>query len=236
VGHVELAEGVHQLSVQPGINCWVVIEPSGTTLIDSGLDRKGLVERLATLGVAARDVTRVLLTHCHPDHAGGIRRLKAAGGSPSVEVGAADLDTVRGVAPQPTSDPTTRSGRVFDRLPPTGAFAAPIIHPEAEALPDAELAIAGGIRVLPTPGHTPGHVAYHLLAHDLVIGGDVLFNLFRLRPSPAFLCWQVPANLTSVGILADRSPSTLALAHGRPVTGDVAGRLRQVIADAGAGA
>jgi glyoxylase-like metal-dependent hydrolase (beta-lactamase superfamily II) len=234
VGAVELADGVHQLSVLPGFNCWVIVDASGVTLVDAGLDRSGIVEELTHLGIAARDVTRVLLTHCHPDHAGGINRIKAAGGSPSIQVGAEDLDTVRGLAPQPTSDATTWVGRVFNRLPPFGAFAAPVAHPEAEALhPGDVLPIAGGIRVLPTPGHSPGHVAFHLPERDLLIGGDVLFNVFRLRPAWPFLCWQVPINRASVSVLADVSPGTLALAHGRPVIGDVAGRLRQVVADAG---
>lgn len=232
MGHVELADGIHQLSVQPGINCWVLVEPEGTTLVDTGVDRNGLVEGLARLGVAARDVTRVLLTHCHPDHAGGIRRLQAAGASPSVEVGDADLATVRGEAGQPPSDERTWSGRMFNRMP-TGSFAR-IAHPQARALEGGRLEVAGGIEVVPTPGHSPGHVAYHLVEHDLVLGGDVLFNVFGLRPSWPFLCWQIPINLRSVATLADLSPGTLALAHGRPVTDDVAGRLRQVVTDAGA--
>jgi glyoxylase-like metal-dependent hydrolase (beta-lactamase superfamily II) len=232
-GHIELADGVHQLAVMAGINCWVLRDDDGITLIDTGLARKGLVPKLGRLGIAPSDVTRVLLTHGHPDHAGGIAGLVRAGATPSIEVGEDDLAIVRGEQAQPTSDPTTRLGRLFNRLSPPGPFGVPVVHPDAMALrAGAVLPIAGGIQVIATPGHTPGHVAFHLTAHDLVIGGDVLFNLFALRPSPAFLCWRIAPNQTSITRIADLTPRTLALAHGRAVTDDVAGRLRQVIADA----
>jgi glyoxylase-like metal-dependent hydrolase (beta-lactamase superfamily II) len=231
-GHVELADGVHQLATQVGINCWVLRDDTGVTLVDTGLARKGLVPKLARLGIAPSDVTRVLLTHGHPDHAGGIAGLIRAGATPSIEVGEGDLATIRGDQGQPVSDVTTRTGRLFNRMPPPGAFGVPVVLPQATALQGGEvLPIAGGLEVIPTPGHTPGHLAFHLVAHDLVIGGDVLFNIFSLRPSPGFLCWRIPANATSVTRLADLAPGTLALAHGRAVTGDVAGRLRQVTAD-----
>jgi glyoxylase-like metal-dependent hydrolase (beta-lactamase superfamily II) len=231
-GHQELAAGVHQLAVQPGINCWLLVDDSGVTLVDTGLDRPGLVERLAHLGIAPTDVGRILLTHGHPDHAGGIARLRRVGSAAPVQVGAGDLATVRGEAPQPPTDPTSRVGRLLDRLPRPGAFGRRIEVPDASSLADgAVLPVAGGLRVIATPGHTPGHLAYHLPSHDVLLGGDVVFNLFRLRPAPPFLCWQAPVNLRSVLRLAEESPGTLALAHGRPVIGDVAGRLRQLVAD-----
>jgi glyoxylase-like metal-dependent hydrolase (beta-lactamase superfamily II) len=231
-GHEELAAGVHQLTVQPGVNCWALVDESGVTLVDTGLDRPGLIERLAHLGIAPTDVGRILLTHGHPDHAGGIARLRRAGSAAPVHVGAGDLATVRGEAPQPSTDGSTRLGRLMDRLPRPGPFGRRIEVLDAASLADGDvLPGAGGVRAIATPGHTPGHLAYHLPARDVLLGGDVVFNLFRLRPAPPFLCWRAPVNRRSVLRLAEESPGTLALAHGRPVVGDVAGRLRQLVTD-----
>jgi glyoxylase-like metal-dependent hydrolase (beta-lactamase superfamily II) len=230
---VELAEGVHQLTPQPGINVWVLRGEDGVTLVDTGLAAPGLERSLRRIGVAPRDVVRVLLTHGHPDHAGGLARLRRAGGDGDVLVGAGDLATVRGDAPQPDSDPSTRLGRLMNRLPPPPGFGELESTPGASALTDGdELDLVGGIRVVATPGHSPGHVAFQLLAHHVVIGGDALFNVFRLRPAPGFLCSDIPANLRAVATLADLAPGTLALAHGSTVRGDVSGRLRQLLADA----
>jgi glyoxylase-like metal-dependent hydrolase (beta-lactamase superfamily II) len=178
-------------------------------------------------------VVRVLLTHGHPDHAGGLARLRRGGGDGAVLVGAGDLATVRGEAPQPDSDPATRLGRLFNRLPPPPLFGPydPVPHATAFAGGD-RLDVAGGVVVVATPGHSPGHVAFHLTAHDVVIGGDALFNVFSLRVAPGFLCADVPANRTAIATLAGLGGGTLALAHGSPVRDDVRGRLEQVLADA----
>ena len=229
-GHVELADGVHQLTVQTGINVVVLRDDDGVTLVDTGLDRPGLTTRLARLGIAPGEVTRVLLTHAHPDHTGGVRRLRLGGSPAAVAIGADDLDVSRGLAEPPR--PEHPGGRLFSRLPVPGAWARTPAIPDATALEDGQrLPVAGGLEVVATPGHTVGHVAFHLPARDVVIGGDVVFNVFSLRPSPAFLCWRTAPNLASVGRLADLGAGTLALAHGRPVTDDVAGRLSQLIAD-----
>lgn len=233
-GIVELAAGVHQLTPQPGINCWVLRGDDGITLVDAGLAAPGLRRALRPLGVRPRDVRRVLLTHGHPDHAGGLSRLPRGDAAPPVLVGVGDLATVRGEAPQPPSDPSTRLGRLVNALPAPPGFGETDPVPRAGALRDGdEVPLAGGTRVVATPGHSPGHVAFHLPTHDLVLGGDAVFNYFSLRPAPAFLCSDVPANLRAIATLAELRPATLALAHGSPVTGDVAGRLQQLLAQAG---
>jgi hypothetical protein len=56
--------------------------------------------------------------------------------------------------------------------------------------------------------------------------------VFRLRPSPAFLCWRTAPNLASVARLAELGAGTLALAHGGPVTEDASARLAQLVANA----
>jgi glyoxylase-like metal-dependent hydrolase (beta-lactamase superfamily II) len=232
-GVTELGDGVHQVTVQPGINVWVLRDDEGVTLVDTGLAAPGLDRALGRLGVRPRDVIGVLLTHGHPDHAGGLARLRRAGGAATVQVGAGDLATVRGEAPQPPSDPSSRAGRLFNRLPPPPLFGPYDPVPDAAALADGDrLDLAGGLRVVATPGHSPGHVAFHLPAHDLVIGGDAVFNLFKLRPAPGFMCSDVPMNRRAVATLADLAPGTLALAHGSALFDDVAGRLRQLLADA----
>jgi glyoxylase-like metal-dependent hydrolase (beta-lactamase superfamily II) len=230
-GHVEVADGVHQLTVQAGVNVIVVRDDDGITLIDSGLDRPGLTARLARLGIAPSQVTRILLTHAHPDHAGGVAQLRRAGSSAPVAFGVGDLEVGRGSIAPP--EPELLTARLLSRVPKPGAWGRTTAVPDATALEDGQqLDIAGGLEVIATPGHTAGHVAFHLPARDLVVGGDVVFNVFRLRPSPAFLCWRTAPNLASVARLAELGAGTLALAHGAPVTEDASARLAQLLADA----
>ena len=79
-----------------------------------------------------------------------------------------------------------------------------------------------------TPGHTDGHTSFHLPDSGVVLGGDTVFNVFRMTPSPGFLCSDAGRNLASILTLAELDPTTLLLSHGTPVRSDVRAKLREV--------
>ena len=88
----------------------------------------------------------------------------------------------------PPADPSRLSGRLFRRLNRRVRF-EPV---EAQPLADGELLdIAGGLRVLHTPGHSPGHVSLLHEPSGVLITGDAIFNVLGLRRSPGFLCSDV---------------------------------------------
>lgn len=215
----EVADGVVQLTPVPGINTWALRGADGWTLVDAGLQPTAgrLLRQLRGLGIRHGDVERLVLTHAHLDHAGGAALLRAELGAREVLVGAADL-------------PHAREGRNPPGTPPGPGY--PALPMAGEARLDVALSDDRDLRLVATPGHTQGHVAVHLPLDGVVIGGDAVFNVFRLTPSPAFLCSDAAANATSIGVLADLDPAVLLLAHGSPVDRDPAGRLRQLLADA----
>lgn len=87
---VEVAPGVLRIQLPimlPGlghVNCYVLEDGDGVTLVDPGLpgpeSHGELVRRLAAVGVPAERVHTVLVTHSHPDHFGGAGRLHAEHG------------------------------------------------------------------------------------------------------------------------------------------------------------
>lgn len=228
---IELADGVWQLTPAPGINTWVIRDGDEVTLVDAAMKETvpRLVRQLRALGIRRGEVRRILLTHGHVDHLGGVAPLRRTGVDATVQAGEPDLPYVRTGTP-PESDESTRGGRAFNRLPWWFSPPDPEGVDDATAFTDHEpLPIGGGLVPVPTPGHTPGHTAFHLPAHDLVLGGDVVFNVWKLIPSPAFICSSVPASRDSIATVADLAPRTLALAHGSPLTDDVAGRLHELL-------
>ena len=86
----EVGPGVLRMELpirMPGlghVNCYALCDNDGVALVDPGLPTPGsfkaLRSRLKSAGFRVKDVHTVLVTHSHPDHFGGARRLvKEAG-------------------------------------------------------------------------------------------------------------------------------------------------------------
>ena len=149
---VALAPGVYRIPTAPGsmINSYAFVDDEGVTLVDCGLRKAParIVAALAEIGKSPADVTRIILTHVHPDHVGGAAEMQRRTGAPVL---AHDAD--RGFAESgrpPASDPSRLSGRIFRRLTRNAKF-----EPFEVATPLADgdlLDVGGGLRVLHTRG------------------------------------------------------------------------------------
>ena len=113
----------------------------------------------------------------------------------------------------PPRDPRSTVGRLLQRLPGQGW--QPV--EAGRVLDDGEvLDVAGGLRVVATPGHTPGHVS---LLHEptaVLITGDAVFNVLRRRTfSPKLFCTDVPASRETAHRLGDELDyDVAAFTHG----------------------
>jgi glyoxylase-like metal-dependent hydrolase (beta-lactamase superfamily II) len=167
------------------------------------------------LGRAPEDVSHLLLSHAHLDHAGGARAVQAATSSAVVTHEREAVYLREGRAPAP--DRSTRGGRLLRRLPrrATGFRAVEVgsTFSDGEVLP-----LAGGLVVVHTPGHTPGHCSFLHPSSGVLLTGDALFNVRRIRWSITGPCTDVRLSRTSAGRLGELDFSVAGFTHGPHVS------------------
>jgi glyoxylase-like metal-dependent hydrolase (beta-lactamase superfamily II) len=153
-----------------GMRCLLIEHPSGLVLVDSGLGNKenekfiaiygienggangrtALEDGLARLGVRPEDVSLVINTHLHFDHAGG-NTFRDEAGAIRPSFPKARYVVQRGEYAYATHTNERTAASYFD----------PNFVPLHEAgvldLIEGEREVVDGIRVLPSPGHVPYH-------------------------------------------------------------------------------
>src|SRR5712692_7696343 len=82
---MEIAPGLHSvLEAQGGyVHAFLVDEGEGLTLIDTlySSDARYILEALTTIGKSVKDIKRIVLTHAHRAHLGGLAKLKELSGA-----------------------------------------------------------------------------------------------------------------------------------------------------------
>jgi len=156
-----------------------LVQGEKTALIDTGGPGTELPEALEKVGLTVTDVDQVLLTHGHPDHAGGAGLFKN-GADTQIFIHGDDAIFIED------------HDACFDRFyaPATTAFLGPEAAAEEKAgfvgflgaditpdrlLKDGDLVDLGGgvaLRVVHLPGHTPGSVGFLFEDDGTFVSGD----------------------------------------------------------------
>lgn len=201
----KISPGLFQLSLGM-VNCFLLETSAGHMLIDTGMPEHGEVILKALNG---QPLTAILLTHCHPDHAGGAAFLHSQTGAP---VWVHHLDAplvISGQCLRPLSPAPGRFNRLlFDKFVKGGLQEIPPC-PVTETFPPGEL------MPIHTPGHCLGHVAFYWPSREVMVMGDVAANVGWLRPGPAYEDFEL--GLESLQQLGNYHFQTAVFGHGSPI-------------------
>ncbi len=181
----------------------VYVLDAGTTLIDAG-NMYGLVDEIRDI-LPPHKIKRVILTHCHFDHVGGLAEI--------YQVANPDLYMHK----------LTRGYLDFHRSPFPEFFAALQKEGKIRYLEDGEI-LSGEqeMVVYHTPGHTAGDICLYLpkagalASGDLVIGADHQYGLVLSKPDE--VCGgRLKDRIDSLKKLLALDVQTLLPGHGSPV-------------------
>jgi glyoxylase-like metal-dependent hydrolase (beta-lactamase superfamily II) len=211
---VMLAPAVYRIPTMGDyINSFAFLDDDGqVTLVDCGLKRapRRIVDALAGIGRRPADVTRIILTHAHGDHAGGAKEVLDASSARGVDVHTDDVPYVQAGRNAPGAQ--TTAGRLLSRGPVASFTSVPVVT----ELTDGQLLdVAGGLRIVHTPGHTPGHVSLLHEPTGVLITGDAIFNMSARMTWPlAAICSSARQNKQSAHVLGELDYQLAAFTHG----------------------
>lgn len=216
------------------VHCYLLPGTDGWTLVDTGLGLPAAAERWEE-ALRRIDVGRIVVTHFHPDHAGGgedAQRLTGARvyqgaddyaqclrvwGDPAWSERLADYLAGHGLPPE-TADELRHESRTF----------APVIR----FARDPELLREGdevdGWRVLECPGHADGHIC--LERDGVLVAGDHLLG--AITPTVGLYPDSRPDPLADYQASLERTielgPRLALPGHGAPVD-DPPARAREIL-------
>ncbi len=203
-------ENLTQLIFYGFVNVYLVREDDGFTVVDTAMEKcaPAIVESAQKLGAP---IVRILPTHAHTDHIGGLDALHALVPQAEFIMPERDARFLRGDMKLDPNEPQDklRGGWLVRKTQP------------ARLLREGER--VGSLEMIATPGHTPGHASFidvrdrTLIAGDAfqTMGGVAVSGTMTIFPLPAFATWHKPTALASARKLRSLEPSRLAVGHGR---------------------
>ncbi len=215
----QISENSFQLTRLKLVNCYLVRESDGWTLIDSAIggSENGILKAVRDRGGVLR---RIALTHAHVDHVGSVNGILKQ--LPSVEVAASErsLPLLR-TPPDKSLLPGEPQGKIKGGVP--GIRAVP-----GKILKEGEL--YGSLRVIATPGHIPGQVSFLDERDGTLYAGDALAGVGRLAvsgyapwyfPLPNIATWNKALACKSAEKLLAYPVQRFACGHGRVREGGI---------------
>jgi glyoxylase-like metal-dependent hydrolase (beta-lactamase superfamily II) len=207
---------------------FLLLEPEGITVIDAGFPGTwALIEAaLDELGRKPEEVRDILVTHSHPDHAGGLAEVKKGSGA-EVWMHAADADMVeQGKAFRPwKTAPGLRNwwfGYHVVRKSPQEFEPVAVEH---RVRPGEVIPLAGGIKAIRTPGHSAGHLVFLWPGEGGVLfTGDAANNVKGLNGPPIYEDAKLATE--SLRKLAREKFRVACVAHGSPIVGGADAQFR----------
>lgn len=234
---MQIVPGLYSLGDKSGgqVRAFLLDDGTELTLVDTLLDQNGslVLQELASMGKKPKDITRIILTHAHQSHLGGLAALKTATGA-RVYSHVWEADVIEGrkkvQVPATTNLIPQKPLRIY---PLQVAFVLGLKMPPPshvdENLKDGDH--VGPLTVMHAPGHTPGSLAFYWPEKKALIAGDIVVTWPGLALGWPAITLDNKQNRESVGKLSDMvQAEVLCVGHGDPIASGAAKVMRDLMA------
>lgn len=234
---MQIVPGLHSLGNEAGgwVRAFLLDEGDGLTLIDSlfETDGRGVLAELKLMGKQPADIKRIILTHAHPSHLGGLAALKKLSGATvyshdwEADIIAGKREVVK--SPHATLWPQ-KPYKIYKfqvgfklglgKRPPCDVD---------QNLKDGDR--IGPLTVIHVPGHTPGSIAFYWPEKRALFAGDVVSTWPEVALGWPVITLDNKQNRESVGKMADMTNAEiLCVGHGEPVIQGAAETMKDLVA------
>ncbi len=203
-------------------NAYLVKGTSKSILVDAGAPNEAdtILSAIQEAGVNPKDLTLLLHTHGHVDHAGSTAELKRRLGIPAA-VHSMDSFMLR-TGSNGIVKPRNFEAQIIKAvIPKSFEMCEPdlLIHEELRL---EEFGVAG--KIIFTPGHTKGSISIlfdnqDAIIGDLMMGGIMGGTFFGTRPNYHYFIDDQDELHASMKKIFGMKPSTLYVGHGGPLKG-----------------
>ena len=220
-------DGITKILGSLSNNIYLVESGDELVVFDPGMpsDLRRLVDRIKSLGRSPKDVTSIVLTHFHVDHAGSARALKLLSGA-KVYANAEDVPYLQGEKYMPSVFKAGFQGRALMVLPKTVEkySRVPTVEVDVPFLDGDVLPLLGGLEVYHDPGNTPGSSCFLWRDRGVLFTGDAIQNLYFLLTLPeGGFTWDLELAGRSAAAVVDALPGedyrVICTGHGPIVRG-----------------
>lgn len=192
---MEIAPGIHQIKIPipdnplGNLNCYLVEGADGWLMIDTGWYTRDafseLKSQLKQLGISLKNISKIIVTHIHPDHFGLAGKIKKASPKARLYVHRMEANLIQSRyvmfadLQYRMADLLQRHGVPHNDVAALESASLPALKFVYTTFPDETL--CGGeylstgkydLEVIWTPGHSSGHICLYEPVNQILFSGD----------------------------------------------------------------
>ena len=209
-----IAPGIYALEGLKMGRSYLVEDDDGLLLIDTSSNgaAPAILRAIESIGRRPDDLKTIVATHYHHDHTGNVAAL--------IERTGATFCAHTTEAPYIDGrEPWMEMKGVFGPLSGGQEKRHYALKVERELHSGEVLPFAGGIEVVPAPGHTPGQIALHAKARGVLFSADAFMNAAGLMLPVSMSTHDMAEAKRTITRLAELEFDIALPGHGRPLIG-----------------